>query len=1163
MHKLRRRFYSFVLTAALVAFAPSAFAPSAFAPSAFAQPRSIEQNIAQPENGVTVLSSDAGAFGGPSMGTSHQNTFDYWTEKTFVIPAGALEGVKQARLRAYILVRDNSSANGGTYNGLDEAFEFVVNGHAHSYQTNAPGLPTAAPREPLIWKWHDFPVPVQELKVGENKFIFHKKPAEKNDDYLYFGIDNTVSAGQSRISLDGGKTWSDKQLNTIGAQGEYMARLILLNNVPQNFAEWTPQKTSDDGKLIGFFETDAAKQTASFEIDVFNFDASQPFDVTVNFAGATPALRGFDEDGQALPVGSTPDGTGVLKAKLNDQGKAPARLEIVAPAGQKLDLQKVRFDYSIPVGGMSAKRIDMAPRVLPARGKPINRAPKIIMDKNGFTAHNATLAARFETSPHFRLASLRSEWLQKNILAHPEHTRLFLIESEGKRFGAQEWQVRGVKTISPTQVVVQLALPSPKLEADFSISVDVEQLRFGLKITNASTQTQSWKTAFPHLGGLQLSQSEKNDHYLFPLWGGAIADVNASLRTFYGDESAWWQMVDVFSPDGGAGLMLRSLDETGLWKGVSLRKGQTLADGAQFSRELRTAYMEPEMGWTNTLEAAPGVAATFEYLKYTRVPNASFAPPDAAIQMHAGDWHSAMQEYSRWAHKVWKWQPWPNTTRDVWNITASGWGQSPLYKDGKWREDAIESTKGKADVLEIMSWWQWSKKGPWRVPMDKLEEELGESFFKAYKNYWVVNPATGQLEYPLNRGDYEYNEDWGGLPALRDYLAKIRAAGIMPMFYTDPLLADDNTKLGHEYGPQYGVMNSIWKASGYASEKKTPPGYVGAYGGWVMCLDTQWYQDFVVDLAARLVRDTGVDGIRYDEYGHRGYTCNNPKHKHIFAEPGHNAWLQAVALNCRRTQEAVKKIKPDFVLTAEFPGNDFVAATLEGAVNYESAQHVFRGFRPIPLNVMRFYFPEHKHFDLDTSGRKTGPAWRFWNATGTSFGALHPPQYHRILEENSDTFDTRDAIPLAPSLAQGVYANRFSGGGKTITLLYNARGFTVDEPLISAPAKTGFHYFDLLHGKEIAPQNGAIAMKLQPNAVAAIALLPEVLQVQKVGGGWKFQFSRDVPDATLALCNADGEILSRAALPASGVLPAAGDAAHATSVKLFAGKYLLDAAQLP
>jgi hypothetical protein len=88
-------------------------------------------------------------------------------------------------------------------------------------------------------------------------------------------------------------------------------------------------------------------------------------------------------------------------------------------------------------------------------------------------------------------------------------------------------------------------------------------------------------------------------------------------------------------------------------------------------------------------------------------------------------------------------------------------------------------------------------------------------------------------------------------------------------------------------------------------------------------------------------------------------------------------------------------------------------------------------------------------------------------------------------------------------------------------------------------------------------------MKLQPNAVAAIALLPEVLQVQKVGGGWKFQFSRDVPDATLALCNADGEILSRAALPASGVLPAAGDAAHATSVKLFAGKYLLDAAQLP
>src|SRR5690606_8306669 len=162
-----------------------------------------------------------------------------------------------------------------------------------------------------------------------------------------------------------------------------------------------------------------------------------------------------------------------------------------------------------------------------------------------------------------------------------------------------------------------------------------------------------------------------------------------------------------------------------------------------------------------------------------------------------------------------------------------------------------------------------------------------------YKSYWVINPATGDLEYPLNRGDYQYNTDWGGLPALKNILQEIRDGGQMPMFYTDPILADDNTELGNKYGPKYGVMNPTWK-DGY-NVPLNPPGYVASYGGWCMDLDTQWYQDFLVQQTTRIVRDTGVDGIRFDEFGHRGYTCSNPQHEHLFAEPGHNAWLQAVA----------------------------------------------------------------------------------------------------------------------------------------------------------------------------------------------------------------------------------------------------------------------------
>ena len=85
--------------------------------------------------------------------------------------------------------------------------------------------------------------------------------------------------------------------------------------------------------------------------------------------------------------------------------------------------------------------------------------------------------------------------------------------------------------------------------------------------------------------------------------------------------------------------------------------------------------------------------------------------------------------------------------------------------------------------------------------MDQIKEKLGETLYNGAKNYWVINPATRELEYPLNRGDYEYNTDWGGLPALKKTLQTIRDGGQMPWFYTDPLLADDNTELGHKYGP--------------------------------------------------------------------------------------------------------------------------------------------------------------------------------------------------------------------------------------------------------------------------------------------------------------------------------------------------------------------------
>lgn len=1132
---------------------------STIAVSATAQDLPKGYTISHPQSGVTAIAGDTGNWGGSSMGTSHQNQDQYWTQKTIDIPAGALDGMTEARLRVFMALQDFSYNNHAIKpNGLDESFELVINGHTHPYKDSEPFLRgRATTAEPLKWRWTDFIIPVSELHIGKNTFVFHKDHSDKNDDYLYIGIDNSVSNGNSQMSLDGGKTWTDKSLNTIKATGEYMVRLLLLKETPRTFAIWTPQKITDPHHLIGYAGVDKTDKSASLnlELDDFQIDPSQPLVINTRNRIFAPAIRFYNKDGESI--------TGItLHNAASDNiaflpGQTLTRVEIPLDDAGNPMASEVRFDYSQPIGTKS-HRINMAPIIQPVKGKAINRAQKVLLTANGFTVQNATQIAQYETKPNLRLVSLRNEYLQKNVLAHPEETHLFLTDVNGKKYGAEDWNVQGVKVLSPTQIQVKLALPQAGLSALFTVSVDAQKMSFGLKITNDSKSTLSWKTAFPQIGGLELSQNPDNDYYLFPIWGGAIASQNVNLRTIYGDESAWWEMTDLFSPEGGAGLMLRSLDTTGLYKGVAMRKGEIPDADGTFFRDVSTGYMDPDMGWANSLKAGPGTSMDFEYLKYTRQPGGSFAPPDAAIEMHSGDWHNAMKTYADWAHKVWKWRPFPSKLHDIWNIQGAGWGQSPLYKDGKWRTDFVDD---KADVSELMSWWQWSKKGPWQVPMDQLETELGESFFKAYKSYWVINPATGKLEYPLNRGDYEYNTDWGGLPALKNELQAIRDGGQMPMFYMDPILADDNTELGHKYGPKYGIMNPFWKASGYASEKKTPPGYVGSYGGYCMDLDNQWYQDFLVNQTTRIVRDTGVDGIRFDEFGHRGYTNYNTKHTQIFAEPGQNAWLQAISLVCKRVHESVDKIEPDFVLTTEFPGYDHLAANLEGSINYESISHVFDGFRPVPLNVFRFYFPESKPFDLDNKNTPHGEEWRFWNASG-AFGHLHPPIYHRILKENSDAFDSKNVTPLVPTLAEDIYANRFEGGGKTITLLYNASGFTVDKPLITAPAKNGFHYFDLLNGQEITPQNNAITMKLHPDKVAAIALLPKVLSVSKTADGWQVQLSHAVPESSVSICSADGTELSQHSVTGTKVLLRTSVDGSNLYIKLFSGKYLVDAQKL-
>ena len=570
------------------------------------------------------------------------------------------------------------------------------------------------------------------------------------------------------------------------------------------------------------------------------------------------------------------------------------------------------------------------------------------------------------------------------------------------------------------------------------------------------------------------------------------------------------------------------------------------------------------MLWEESIKPGVGTAMAFEYVRRTRAPSESFSPPDAILAVHKGDWHTAMADYSTWAHNVWKWRPHPSRLRDCWNISTVGWGRNPLYRDGAYRTDFFK--KG-VDVLELMAWWGWSDVGPWRVPVDRLRQILGETFYEQRQGWCHRDPATGKQVYRLNCPDYNYNAAWGGPPALREYIQTIERAGILPIFYMNGRKACDSSEVGHRYGPKYGVMNPRW-ADPYKTGR-TPKGYAGPYAAYQMCADTEWWQDYLARTVGRVCADTGIPGLRLDEFGHSGLVCYSTEHRHMFAEPGHNACLQATSEACRKVHAAMDKVAPNLVLTTEYPGYDHLARFLEGGIIHETASADRRPIRPVPCNLFRFYFPEFKGFDFDVRGHVHAKEWRLWNAIG-AYAYRHPPLYHAILRENGDLFEAGAREALVPTPAERVYANRFTSEEKQVTLLYNARGYTVDGPLAHVEPKEGHHFLELLRCEQLTPERDGerctVGLKLRRGQVACIARLPKRLHVARNGKKLVVQVAGAIEGMRVLVADGKGALLAQhpAASQVALDLPTTtAENSRPVCVKLLGETYLVDAVRVP
>ena len=1125
--------------------------------------------VEQVMDGVYVVRDDRGQWGGHlSNSITHQNQANYQAKKVLDLsdlPAEVWERTRAVRLSVYFMVRDYSWRSNPPANGLDEEFELIVNGKVHRYPTNcgAPVFDEKNPRSSMAW--YDFALPKEEFVRGRNEIILRKAPSEKNDDYLYLGIDNSVQRGNSFVSFDGGQTWTQEKLTVPGGKGEYMVRLYLLTRETHVRVEWRPglrPRLDDPAGLIVYAGARRGEPTAQglrlpagesarMEWSPKALDRLEPVKATV-VASREVQFAWLDETDK--PMQAVREAPPFSRTLPGHRTERPSGVLITALEGPVI-LKSVGLEAALSYHPQP-KPIDMCPRIAKPRGKSVRRPPTCRMGDGQILLENSGLRCRFTKANRLQLTSLYNEYTAGEMVTAPSQVCLFLVEVDGKRYaGSRDFRCAGVRTRA-NGFTADLTLDEPALRVTLTVSIDEEGLRLGLSLANAGPTPVDFKLAFPHLAGLTVAGKPAEDYYFFPWGGGIIADTPAILRCGYGDHEALYQVMDLFSPARGGGLYIRADDAEGWHKVLCLRKhipGSMEVDAQR--AEVRTAE---EYKWLHpSLDAVEGVGFAYEYLRRTRGPGQAFAPAEAVLSAHPGDWHVAMKAYADWAHKVWKFRPYPSRLKSVHNMIAAGWGQGPLFKEGRYRTDFL---KPMTDCLELMSWWEWSPVGPWGVPVDEVKEATQQRklLFPRWEAYIVKDPVTGRLMFTNNPGDYDgYNERFGGLPAFRQAIQTYKERGALVTLYTDPIRCDANSKTGKKYGRLWGVVG--------------PEGeHIRHYDAWGMCHDVAEYRQWVAETMKRVMRETGADGIRLDEYGHKGWACFSKLHQHTFAEWGVSQWQKAIAETCRLVRAALDEVAPGSVLTTEHPGYDYEMQFLEGCITYDLTVQA-SPLRPLECNLQRFYFPECKAYELDHRGADPQSKKKFWNAVG-SFGRYYPLDMYTILRENEDAYQSRNVEPLIPTLASGIYANRFTSdeGTKTIYHFYNATGHTFAGPVLAVALKPGEHLFDLLRGQEceVGRQGGEPVLKLYlpREEVACIAKLRKRLAVVKEGRRLEVEVKGFLENCRLVLSDRQGqERASREARTGRNVfdlsqLPAETEAGL---VKLMRGQQLLDVAELP
>ena len=531
--------------------------------------------------------------------------------------------------------------------------------------------------------------------------------------------------------------------------------------------------------------------------------------------------------------------------------------------------------------------------------------------------------------------------------------------------------------------------PSAPLTARVTVELSGRESRWTLEVTNDGAAPVDLMADFPRWEGIGLSR-EAGGRMLAMSQAGYVGSLWHFHGGLYGNS---------FQQSAQFGCLFE--EETGDSFGFYL-------DDPSFgAKEIRFDKPNVIVRWFPPFRLGPGESRSY---------------PSGVLLLYDGSWKETARAYGEWFTAAVRPDPVPDWVRH--NESYGGaWmekrGDEYDTRPGPSTGDMPPNAMDTFDELPVHYL---------RIPMETIE-------FAFYCRQ-SMRPAQREDGKPLGPQPRRHTDGWnavredlGGMPALVRGVEAVHRMGRRVTLYVEGLIVPDDSEL-FDHIPEardWIVVNS----DGTTNGPYTPSRFVH------MCPGCVGWQDHVVDMCVRLVRETGIDGVRLDSLGFYYWPCHNPAHGH--ASPfDYNLWLQELYAKVAR---AVREVRPDALLSTEAPvdfNHRHFNHSLHQIFSMELPHALAGGVSPL-----RVALPAYR---LHTGSAVAGPSVQLqplWHAPGeddapwlTAFTAAR-----KVICDGDVAVNDPAAVP------SGMLCRRVSGGSEDVVI--GLRPHWVDDPAAS------------------------------------------------------------------------------------------------------------------